>query len=121
MLPAKFKNMMAIAYVFSRYILGIILILQPSWLLNIWGVISITHSLVISTALTHEFIHGNIFKSRKLNVFWGEAMTHLNGACYAPWENLVEHHFNHHLHHIDVVRFNVVSCPCLVVQKTFRY
>jgi fatty acid desaturase len=109
MLPAKFKNIIAIAYVFSAYILGITLISQYSWLMNIWGVIFITHSLVVSTALTHEFIHGSIFKSRKLNIIWGQAMTHLNGACYAPWENLVEHHFNHHLHHIDVVRFNVVQ------------
>jgi fatty acid desaturase len=107
MLPAKFKNMIAIAYVFVSYILGITLILQYSWLLNIWGVIAIAHSLVISTALIHELIHGNIFKSRQLNVFWGEAMTHLNGACYAPWANLVEHHFNHHLHYVDVVRYEV--------------
>jgi fatty acid desaturase len=107
MLPAKLKNIMAIAYVFTSYTLGILLVLQQSWLLDILGVISITHSLVISTALTHEFIHGNIFKSRKLNMFWGEAMTHLNGACYASWENLVEHHFNHHLYHVDIVRFDI--------------
>lgn len=108
MLPAKSKNITAIIYVFASYIIGIAMILQQSWVLNFLGVVSITHSLVISTALTHEFIHGNIFKSRQLNVFWGEVMTHLNGACYAPWKNLVEHHFNHHLHHIDVVRFDVV-------------
>jgi fatty acid desaturase len=109
MLPAKLKNIMAIAYVFTAYIIGILGVLQQSWVLNILGVISITHSLVISTALTHEFIHGNIFKSRKLNMFWGEAMTHFNGACYAPWENLVEHHFNHHLYHVDIVRFDIVE------------
>lgn len=109
MLQPKLKNMVAIAYVFTLYLLGIAAILQQSWLLNILGVISIAHSLVISTALTHEFIHGNIFKSRQLNVFWGEMMTHLNGACYAPWEHLVEHHFNHHLHHTDVVRFDLVE------------
>jgi fatty acid desaturase len=109
MLQPKFKNTIAIAYVFALYLLGIILILDRSWLLNSLGVISIAHSLVISTALTHEFIHGNIFKSRRLNVFWGELMTHLNGACYAPWQKLVEHHFNHHLHHVDVVRFDVVK------------
>jgi fatty acid desaturase len=109
MIQPRFKNIIAIAYVFTLYILGIALILQMSWLPNILGVIAIAHSLVISTSLTHEFIHGNIFKSRQLNVFWGEAMTHLNGACYAPWENLVEHHFNHHLHHVDVVRFDTVK------------
>ncbi len=109
MLPAKSKNIMVIVYVLVAYIVGIAMILQQSWLLNFGGVVAITHSLMISTALTHEFIHCNIFKSRKLNVFWGGVMTHLNGACYAPWENLVEHHFNHHLHHTDVVRFDVIQ------------
>lgn len=105
----RFKNFTALAYVFTLYILGIIFICESSWQLNIVGVIAIAHSLVISTALTHEFIHGNIFKSRYLNAFWGQMMTHLNGACYATWENLVEHHFNHHLLHVDVVAFDVAA------------
>lgn len=109
MIPSNSKNIIAITYVLGLYGLGIGLILQQSWLPNVFGVLAITHSLIISTALTHEFIHGNIFKSRKLNEFFGKMMTHVNGACYAPWPNLVEHHFNHHLHHVDVVRFDVAK------------
>jgi fatty acid desaturase len=109
MLQPKLKNILAIAYVLSLYLLGIVAILQQSWLLNTLGVVAISHSLVISTGLTHEFIHGNIFKSRQLNVFGGKLMTCLNGACYALWENLIEHHFHHHLHHNDVVRFDLVE------------
>jgi fatty acid desaturase len=103
------KNTAAIAYTLIYYSLGILSIMSPHYQLNVLGVIAIAHSLVISTNLTHEFIHSNIFKQRQTNAWWGQAMTHLNGACYAPWENLVEHHFNHHLHHIDVVRFDIVE------------
>jgi fatty acid desaturase len=109
MTQTSFKNVAAIAYVFTLYALGIALILLQSWQLNILGVAAIVHSLAISTALTHEFIHGNIFKSHDLNAWWGRMMTHFNGACYAPWDNLVEHHFNHHLHHVDIIRFDVAK------------
>ncbi len=107
MIPSKFQNIAAITYVFFLYILGIACIASPLWQLNITGVLFITHSLVISTSLTHEFIHGNIFKSRELNAWWGKVMTHINGACYTPWEIMIIHHFNHHLKHVDVIRFNV--------------
>jgi fatty acid desaturase len=106
---ARFQNVTAIAYVFGMYGLGIALILQLAWIMNILGMIAIAHSLIISTALVHEFIHGNICQVREWNVFWGKVMTHFNGACYAPWENIVEHHFNHHLHHVDIVRFDVAK------------
>jgi fatty acid desaturase len=109
MISSDFKNAAVIAYALTLYVLGILSIIQPTWQINLLGVLAIVHSLTVSTALTHEFIHGNIFKQRQTNAWWGQLMTHLNGACYAPWENLVEHHFNHHLHHIDVVRFDVVE------------
>jgi fatty acid desaturase len=109
MTPQWAKNTAAIAYVLALYGSGIALLLLPLWQANLIGIVLIVHSLVVSTAMTHEFIHGNIFKDRQLNSFWGQVMTHLNGACYAPWENLVEHHFNHHLHHADFVQFNLIE------------
>jgi fatty acid desaturase len=121
MIQPKFQNIAAIAYVFILYSSGIFAITLPFWQLNVLGVILIVHSLVISTALTHEFIHGNIFKSRELNAFWGKAMTHVNGACYAPWENIVKHHFNHHLEHVDVVRFDTVKYIKEEVNPVFRW
>ncbi len=107
MIQPTVKNIISITYVILMYSLGIIAIAVEAWQINLLGAIAIAHSLVISTALTHEFIHGNIFEQRNLNQVWGQVMTHINGACYATWENLVEHHFNHHLHHVDVVGFNI--------------
>jgi fatty acid desaturase len=102
------KNATAIAYVFVAYALGLIALVQQFWWINIVGILLIVHSLAISTYLTHEFIHGNIFKERHLNRLWGKAMTYLNGACYATWDDLVEHHFNHHLHHADFGKFDLI-------------
>jgi fatty acid desaturase len=109
MIQTNLKNIAAITYVVAFYSLGIVSIITNSWQLNILGMIMITHSLVISNGLTHEFIHGNIFKSRKFNTLWGQVMTHLNGACYAPWEKIVEHHFSHHTRHVDLVRFDIMK------------
>jgi fatty acid desaturase len=109
MIPPKFQNIVAIIYVFVLYGLGIAFIILPFWQLNILGVLFITHSLVISTSLTHEFIHGSVFRSRELNAFWGAVMTHFNGACYTPWESVATHHLNHHLKHVDVIRFDLAK------------
>ncbi len=103
------KNVGAIAYVCTIYGLGLWLIVVQPWQFNILGIILLIHALLLSATFTHEFIHGNIFKDRKLNAFWGKAMTHLNGACYATWNALVEHHFNHHLHHADFVGFDILK------------
>jgi hypothetical protein len=100
------KNSLALLYTFLTYGLGIVLLLLDFWGGNLVGVIFIAHSLILSATLTHELIHGNIFKEhRKLNAFWGGVMMHINGACYAPWDHLVAHHFNHHIHHGDFVGF----------------
>lgn len=103
------KNTAAIAYTFTSYILGILSIASPYWQLNVLGVIAIAHSLVTATNLAHEFIHGNIFKEPAANAWWGQLMTHLNGACYAPWENLSDYHLNHHLDRADVVRLDAID------------
>jgi fatty acid desaturase len=120
MIQPKVKNIISIAYVILMYSLGIIAIVVEAWQINLLGAIAIAHSLVISTVLTHEFIHGNIFEQRNLNQFWGQVMTHINGACYATWENLVEHHFNHHLHHVDVVGFNIAEYLQVTIDPWLR-
>ncbi|MBW4663498.1 MAG: fatty acid desaturase [Chroococcus sp. CMT-3BRIN-NPC107] len=104
------KNISLLVYIYSIYGLGITLLIVDFWLLNILGVILVTHALIFSATLTHELIHGNLFKEhRQLNAFWGQAMTHINGACYATWSNLVGHHFNHHIYHADFVGFDMVN------------
>jgi fatty acid desaturase len=104
------KNIGAIAYPLLAYGLGIGLLIQTSSVLNMIGLMLMVHALIFSATLTHELIHCNLFKeNRDRNRFWGQVMTHLNGACYATWENLSEHHFNHHLHHADFVEFDIAQ------------
>jgi fatty acid desaturase len=105
-----FRNIVVIAYPLIAYGLGIRLLTQSAWEINILGFILLIHSMIFSATLIHELIHCNIFREhRHLNQFWGQVMTHLNGACYATWENLSEHHFNHHLLHADFVGFDITQ------------
>lgn len=105
-IPPLFKNLFALIYLLFIYVLGVGLIVLEPWQYNLIGIILIVHALLLATAFTHEFIHGNIFKEKSPNAFWGQVMTHLNGACYATWEHLVEHHLNHHIHHVDFIPFD---------------
>ncbi len=101
------KNCLALIYTIVMYGLGVVLLLSQAWAWNPMGVVLVVHGLVLSATFTHELIHGNIFKEhRSLNAFWGRVMTHLNGACYATWDDLVSHYFNHHIHHGDFVGFD---------------
>ena len=109
MISSSSKNIIAIAYTFTSYSLGILSIVSSHWQLNVVGVIAIAHSLVTATNLAHEFVHGNIFKDRAANAWWGQLMTHLNGSCYALWKNVADNHLNHHLDRVDVVRFDAIE------------
>ncbi len=105
-LSPPLKNSFALGYTLLTYGLGVGLLFTPFWGWNAVGVLLVVHSLILTATFTHELVHGNIFKEhRQLNAFWGQVMTQINGACYAPWQDLVAHHFNHHLHHGDFVGF----------------
>jgi fatty acid desaturase len=109
MMPSSIKNTLALVYVFAAYLIDIALLLSSSWMAQLLGTVLLTHALLTSALLTHELMHGTLFKQRSLNVFWGQVMTHLNGAYYAPWEALEQHHFNHHVHHADFVPFDLAE------------
>jgi fatty acid desaturase len=102
-------NTFALSHVWVAYGLGIGLLVASRWEWNLIGFVLLIHALILSATITHELIHDNIFKERPLNAFWGRVMTHLNGACYATWDDLVEHHFNHHIHHADFVAFDIAD------------
>lgn len=101
------KNIAVLIYIFANYGIGVGLLTQQAWQLNGIGVILLTHALILAGIFIHELIHGNIFKERQYNQFWGQVLTHLNGACYATWDDLVENHINHHIHHADFVPFEI--------------
>ncbi|MBW4594097.1 MAG: fatty acid desaturase [Brasilonema angustatum HA4187-MV1] len=103
------KNLVALTYVFAAYIFGIALLFVQPWWGNLLGVLLTAHSLLIASVFIHEFIHSSVFKSRSLNVFWGRVMMHLNGACYATWSQIYEHHINHHVQITDFIPFDYAS------------
>ena len=113
-------NSFVVTYVGVIYLLGVGLLFARYWLLNTFGVILTIHGLVLSAYLIHELLHDNIFKQRKLNRFFGKFFTHINGACYAPYNDLVEHHINHHVHHADFVPFDIAKF-CSALPKPLRY
>ncbi len=102
-------NAIALLYTLSSYIGGITLILQPNGWLNVVGVIFLTHGLILSAYLTHEFMHGTIFSSMKWNAAFGTVMLWLNGACYTRFQDLARLHIAHHIERVDFCRFNLAQ------------
>ena len=102
-------NITAIGYTFLAYITGIILILTPILFCNILGLFLLTQSLVYSAYLTHEFMHGTIFKTRNCNSVFGNIMLWLNGGCYNKFQALTLQHIAHHVDRVDVFTFEPIS------------
>lgn len=93
-------NVIAILYVLGGYCGAIALLFLPNMRLNALGVVLLTHSLVLSAYLSHEFMHGTIFtnmKNMKWNAVGGNLMLWLNGGCYARFKDLAQEHIAHHL------------------------
>lgn len=102
-------NAIAILYSFLSYASGIALILQRNGWLNTVGVMVLTHSLIISAYLAHEFMHGTIFRSRRWNEVGGTIMLWLTGACYAQFADLAKLHIAHHVDRVDFCGFDLIE------------
>lgn len=100
-------NSIAILYTLGSYCGGIALLLLSNGWLNALGVILLTHSLIISAYLAHEFMHGNIFTSLKLNAVGGNLVLWLNGSCYARFQDLAKLHIAHHVNRVDFYKFDL--------------
>ena len=84
------------------------MLLANSWL-NAVGVVLLTHSLVMSAYLAHEFMHGTIFRSFKWNEIGGSVMLWLNGGCYARFRDLAQDHIGHHVNRVDYSGFDLLK------------
>ena len=107
--PKPLWNVIAIAYTLIGYLGGLALIVQPGDWLNVVGVLLLTHSLVYSAYLAHEFMHGTIFAGRRWNSFWGTVMLWLNGGCYGGFDTLTVQHMAHHVNRIDFSGFDLAE------------
>lgn len=102
-------NVAAISYALTGYLGGISLILMASLWLNALGVILLTHSLVISAYLAHEFMHGSIFADKQWNAIGGNVMLWITGGCYATFADLMRLHIAHHVNRVDFSRFELTE------------
>jgi fatty acid desaturase len=102
-------NSLAIGYAVGGYAGGIGLILTANGWLNLLGVLLLTHSLVISAYLSHEFMHGTIFSDLSSNARGGNLMLFLNGGCYGRFQELMKMHIAHHVNRVDYCRFDLVA------------
>ncbi|MEA5514256.1 fatty acid desaturase [Nodularia sp. UHCC 0506] len=100
-------NIIVIVYVLVSYLSAFLLLPAQQIFFNILGILLLTHSLVISAYLFHEFIHGTIFTSKKWNVIGGNVMLWLNGGCYARFEDLAKEHICHHVNKFDSSAFDL--------------
>ncbi len=100
-------NLTAFSFAIFGYTLGVSLLFNQFWLINLMGVLLTAQSLVISAYLLHEFSHWNIFKTPNANRNWGVIMNWITGSCYSTFEEIRSKHMHHHVDRADVLTFNV--------------
>jgi fatty acid desaturase len=99
-------NAIALTYTLAGYIGGVALLLAANLWLNALGVVLVTHTLVLSAYLAHEFMHGTIFSRMKSNTAWGGVMQWLHGTSYFPFRKLAQYHIDHHIEGVDFYAFD---------------
>ena len=93
--------------------------------MNILGTILLTHCLIFSAYLSHEFMHGTIFTNMRLNTIFGNIMLWINGGCYARFKDLAQQHICHHISKVDTVGVELsvfillLPCPCLSAKSAY--
>jgi fatty acid desaturase len=99
-------NLLVITYTIVGWPVGILLLVQPQWTLNLVGVLLTAHTLIYSGYLIHDCAHHAIFRSAAANDRLGKFMTWINGACLANYAGLKKKHLRHHADRLDVVTFD---------------
>jgi fatty acid desaturase len=102
-------NIGALLYTIGGYYSGVYLLCAANLGLNTLGIFLVTHALVLSAYLAHEFMHGTIFSSMKTNHRWGAVMQWLHGTSYARFQELSQVHIDHHIKGIDLYLFDRIA------------
>jgi fatty acid desaturase len=106
---ASLWNGCAIVYTLVGYVSGLTFITRTNLWCDVLGIVLLTHSLIYSAYLSHEFMHGTIFTNRKWNQTFGNAMLWLNGGCYYGFQALTIQHVAHHVKKVDVFTFDIAA------------
>lgn len=99
-------NTLLLGYIFISYLVGILLIVNPSFVFNLIGLLLLIISLVLSAYVIHEAAHGTIFYSVGANHRCAMVMGWLNGSCFASFADLRRKHMRHHRDRADVITFD---------------
>ncbi len=99
-------NFLALSYVMTGYISGLLLMLSPGWVMNGVGVLVFAHAMVIAAYLVHECAHNSIFRKNRYHRFLGELLLWICGASYSDYEDVRHKHVRHHTDRADVVSFD---------------
>ena len=99
-------NACALTYAVGGHALGLLLLTQPSVVLNLMGLCLTVSTMVIAAYLIHEAAHMTIFLEHRHNRYTGELMAWICGAAYASYDRIRHMHLRHHRDRADVTRFN---------------
>ena len=102
-------NGLALAYVVVGYSASIVCLCASGWLVNILGVVLLTHTLVWAAYFVHELMHGSIFRGARWNALWGKALLFLTGSCYGRYKALARYHLAHHKNKADFSPFEMAT------------
>jgi len=103
---ALLPNSLATLYVVVGYSVSWFLFFQDSLLLNVLGVLWLTHSMVIAAYLIHELAHLSVFKSKKHNRWFAELLLWITGNSYSNFDDIQKKHHRHHTDRADIVSFD---------------
>jgi fatty acid desaturase len=103
---ARVPNLLALAYTFVGWPVGVWLLTRPEWALNAVGTLLVAHTLVFSAYLIHDCAHNAIFAAPAANDRLGAVLGWINGGCLATYACLKEKHLRHHADRLDVVTFD---------------
>lgn len=103
---ALLPTLLSTAYVLSGYLGGGFLLFSDFWVFNLFGVLLLAHSMVISAYLVHEAAHLSIFKDKKYNRWYGEFLLWINGCSYSDFNDISHKHARHHSDRADIVSFD---------------
>ena len=96
----------ALCYSLIAYVCGIAGILTDYVIVNLFSLLLLGHSMVVSAYLVHECAHNTLFRENKDNARMGVLLTWICGASYGTFEDIRYKHFRHHVDNDDVVWFD---------------
>jgi len=99
-------NSLALGYAGFGHVVGLYLLVQPSFWSWIAGLLLTAHTLVICAYLVHECAHMTLFKSQRLNSRIGEVLLWLTGSAYASFVRVRQLHLRHHRDRADIACFD---------------